>query len=58
MSICPKNKSSKARRDKRRANDTLCGGKILSYDKIAEATIKKRLSLLQQNNCDGLAVYR
>ena len=70
MSICPKNKSSKARRDKRRANwkmtaPTLvkcskCGALMVPhvFAKIAEATIKKRLSLLQQNNCDGLAVYR
>ena len=58
MSICPKNKSSKARRDKRRANwkmtaPTLvkcskCGELMVPHRvcKTAAATIKKRL--LQQ----------
>ncbi len=37
MSICPKNKSSKGRRDKRRANHTV-------YARTADLITKKRLS--------------
>ena len=31
MSICPKNKSSKARRDKRRAKCSKCGALMMSH---------------------------
>lgn len=70
MSICPKNKSSKARRDKRRANWKMTAPTLVKCSKCGALMVphrvckncgsynKKRLSLLQQNNCDGLAVYR
>ena len=60
MSICPKNKSSKARRDKRRANWKMsapnlvkcskCGELMMPHRvcKLAEATTKKK-SLLRIN---------
>ena len=38
MSICPKNKSSKARRDKRRAN--------IEYASLVVLTTRKKSSLL------------
>ena len=40
MSICPKNKSSKARRDKRRAN-----WKMSAVSLVAHTTRKKSLQL-------------
>ena len=51
MSICPKNKSSKARRDKRRANWKMTAPTLVKCSKCGELmvphrTIKKRL--LQQ----------
>ena len=54
MSICPKNKSSKARRDKRRANWKMsamnlvkcskCGALMMhiEFAKLADLTTKKR----------------
>ena len=61
MSICPKNKSSKARRDSRRANWKMsapnlvkcskCGALMIltEYARLAEATISAK-SLIQLNN--------
>ena len=46
MSICPKNKSSKARRDKRRANWKMSAPNLVKcsteFVKNAEATIRKK----------------
>ena len=51
MSICPKNKSSKGRRDRRRANWKMSANVANSwfrteYAKLAVLTIKKRSSQL------------
>ncbi len=42
MSICPKNKSSKGRRDKRRANWKMSAPNLVEYARHAEATTKKK----------------
>ena len=52
MSICPKNKSSKARRDKRRANwkMTVPGlVKCSKYARLAVPIIRKKSSLLSNS---------
>ena len=65
MSICPKNKSSKARRDKRRANwkmsaPTLvkcskCGALMVPHRVCKKCgTYNKKRSLQLTDQCDGL----
>ena len=60
MSICPKNKSSKARRDKRRANWKMSAPNLVKCSKCGELMMPHRvckdLWLLQQkrNHCNGL----
>lgn len=61
MSICPKNKSSKARRDKRRANWKMSAPNLVKCSKCGELmmltefartvvlTIRRKLSLLLNN---------
>ena len=61
MSICPKNKSSKARRDKRRANWKMtvpglvkcskCGALMMhtEYARLAVPIIRKKSSLLSNS---------
>ena len=59
MSICPKNKSSKARRDKRRANWKMSAPNLVKCSKCGELmmlTEYARLVSIQQkrNHCSGL----
>ena len=60
MSICPKNKSSKARRDKRRANWKMSAPNLVKCSKCGELNDASQsmqgLRLLQQkrNHCSGL----
>ena len=42
MSICPKNKSSKARRDKRRANWKMSAPNLVKCSKCGALTTKKK----------------
>ena len=44
MSICPKNKSSKARRDKRRANWKMAAPNLVKCSKCGELMMSHRLS--------------
>ena len=43
MSICPKNKSSKARRDSRRANWKMYAPNLVKYSKCGELMIPHRV---------------
>ena len=43
MSICPKNKSSKARRDKRRANWKMSAPNLVKCSKFVELMMPHRL---------------
>ena len=59
MSICPKNKSSKARRDKRRANWKMSAPNLVMQQgrRVNDASQSlQELWLLQQkrNHCNGL----
>ena len=60
MSICPKNKSSKARRDKRRANWKMSAPNLVKCSKCGELMMPHRVckacGIVQQkrNHCSGL----
>ncbi len=43
MSICPKNKTSRARRDKRRANWKMTAPNLIKCDKCGELTMPHRV---------------
>ena len=43
MSICPKNKTSRARRDKRRANWKMAAPNLIKCDKCGELTMPHRV---------------
>ena len=43
MSICPKNKSSKARRDSRRANWKMDAPNLVKCSKCGELTVRRRV---------------
>ena len=45
MSICPKNKSSKARRDKRRANWKMSAPNLVKCSKCGELMMPHRVDL-------------
>ena len=50
MSICPKNKSSKARRDKRRANWKMSAMNLVKCSKCGALMMPHRVILLNQYN--------
>ena len=43
MSICPKNKTSRGRRDKRRANWKMSGTRLVKYPKCGELMLPHRV---------------
>ena len=67
MSICPKNKSSKARRDKRRANWKMsamnlvkcskCGKEVFQRDDDKAETVKARLDVYQKQTEPLIGYY-
>ena len=57
MSICPKNKSSKARRDKRRANWKMSAPNLVKCSKCGELMMPHRANLLRTPELIGCSFF-